>query len=97
MQLQFVKIWLRISGHQMEIAEKEHQIQLSRKEHEEKLFQKVKSDEQEVKHLEHLKNLGVDLTKMMTAQLQKPESIIQIVSDDQTKPKVVLHHGQKEK
>jgi len=78
----------------MEQQDQSHKNTLSRKEFEEKLSQKVKDHDEELRYLEKIKAMGVDLTKYMTSQFQTPERVIQIRTDsEQNKPKIVFHNN----
>jgi len=80
--------------HEMEQQDQSHKNTLSRKEFEEKLSQKVKDHDEELRYLEKIKAMGVDLTKYMTSQFQTPERVIQIRTDsEQNKPKIVFHNN----
>jgi len=78
---------------EMQQREMDHQNVLSRKEHEEKVHQKQqenvseldnkKSENQEqLRYLESLNHLGINLTQYMVAQYQNPERLIQIHTDN---------------
>jgi len=76
----------------MERQDQEHRNLLSRKEHEEKIVQSMKNHDEELRYLEKLKTMGVDLTKFMVSQFQTPEKLIQIQSgDEKQKAKLVFH------